>query len=188
MDLAGGPRYIEPIRDYEESDDDLDQIYKITARDQDWANLRANGRIAWDRESSCTSYSNEELKQWQNRLHEVSTLHCNMMIKSLCCVSSEVRSFPYYDGITDVDKFLDAFEREVPEKHCFQALDLALCATPPRQCGMHKNSFDGWREYRKMMRLRFGHPKIWLTEKYDGRNYLHDHLAKWTNVWDGAAI
>lgn len=49
-----------------------------------------------------------------------------MMTKSLCYVSSEVRNLPCYDGLTDVYKFLDAFEREVPKNHCFQALDLAL--------------------------------------------------------------
>ena len=59
---------------------------------------------------------------------------------------------PYYDGLTDVDKFLDAFEREVPEKHRFQALDLALRAMPARWWGTHKDNFDGWREYRRMMR------------------------------------
>lgn len=30
LDLGEGLCYIKPIRDYEESDDDLDQIYKIT--------------------------------------------------------------------------------------------------------------------------------------------------------------
>lgn len=30
LDPAEGPCYTEPVRDYEESDDDLDQIYKIT--------------------------------------------------------------------------------------------------------------------------------------------------------------
>lgn len=29
LDPAKGPRYTELVRDYEESDDDLDQIYKI---------------------------------------------------------------------------------------------------------------------------------------------------------------
>jgi len=33
LDPVEGPRYTEPVRDYE-SDDDLDCIYKITARDQ----------------------------------------------------------------------------------------------------------------------------------------------------------
>lgn len=109
-------------------------------------------------------------------------LCCNMITKSLRCVSLEVRSFPYYDGLTVVDKFLDAFEREVPEKHHFQELDLVLCTTPARWWGMHKESFDGWREYRKMMRLWFGRPKFQLTEKYDGRNDLLHHLAKWADV------
>jgi len=85
-----------------------------------------------------------------------------MMTKSLRCVSSKVRSLPYYDGLTDVDKFLDAFEREVPKKHCFQALDLALRATPTRWWGMHKDSFDGCHEYRKMKRMWFGRPKVQL--------------------------
>ena len=65
LDLAEGSCYIEPVRDYE-SDDDLDHIYKLTVRDQDWVNPTTNGRIAWDRESSCTSHSNEELEHWKN--------------------------------------------------------------------------------------------------------------------------
>lgn len=32
LDPTEGPRYTEPVQDYE-SDDDLDQIYKITTRD-----------------------------------------------------------------------------------------------------------------------------------------------------------
>jgi len=53
-------------------------------------------------------------------------LRYNMMTKSLCCVLLEVRCFPYYDGLTDIDKILDALEMKVPEKHHFQTLDLAL--------------------------------------------------------------
>ena len=83
---------------------------------------------------------------------------------------------PYYDGLTDVDKFFDAFEREVPKKHHFQALDWVLRATPARWWGTHKYSFDDWRMYRKMMRLQFDHPQVRLIEKYDGRNDPRDHL------------
>ena len=91
--------------------------------------------------------------------------------------------FTYYDGLTNVDKFLDAFEREVPKDHHFWALDLALRNTPARWWGTHKDSFDGWRDYRRMMRLWFGHPSTRLTEKYDGRDDPHDHLAKWTKYY-----
>lgn len=90
---------------------------------------------------------------------------------------------PYYDGLTNVDKFLDAFQREVQEKHRFQAWDLALRAMPSRWWGMHKDNFNGWREYRRTMRVQFGHPNVQLIEKYDGRSDPCDHLAKWTDVY-----
>ena len=54
LDPAEGPHYTELVRDYE-SDDDLDQIYKIVVQDQYWVNMTANRCIAWDRESSCKS-------------------------------------------------------------------------------------------------------------------------------------
>ena len=41
LDPAEGLRYIELVHDYE-SDDDLDQIYKITTRDQYWVNPTAD--------------------------------------------------------------------------------------------------------------------------------------------------
>ena len=120
-----------------------------------------------------TSDSDKEIERWQNRLHEVTMLNCNMMTWSLLYVLSEVRNIPTYDGFNEVDIFLDAFEREVPEKQCFQALDWALCATPTRWWGTHKGSFDDWCECRRMMRARFGKPKMQLTDKYDGQNDMH---------------
>lgn len=117
LDLAEGAIYNEPVCDYKESDDELYQIYKITTRNQEWINSMKYGRIAWDWESSCTSDSNEELYHWKNHLHEVSTLLRNMMMKSLRCVSLEVRKLPHYDDLTDIDLFLDEFEREVPKDH-----------------------------------------------------------------------
>jgi len=84
LDLDEGARYTEPVRD-----DDLDYIYKIAMRDQDWVNLTIDRRILWESESSCTSDSDEEVKHWQNRLHEVTTLNCNMMIRSLRCVTTK---------------------------------------------------------------------------------------------------
>jgi len=48
---------------------------------------------------------------------------------------------------------------------------------------MHKDNFDEWHGYKRAMRMQFGHPNVWLTEKYDGRNDPHDHLAKWTKVY-----
>ena len=82
-----------------------------------------------------------------------------MMTRSMHCVSSEVRNLPTYDGMNDVDIFLDAFEREVLQKQCFQVLDWALHPTPARWWGTHKGGFDDWCECRRMMRTQFGKPK-----------------------------
>ncbi len=106
-----------------------------------------------------------------------------MMTKSLCCVSSKVRSLTYYDGLTDVDKFIDAFEREVMEKHHFQVLDLTLRATLARWWGTHKDNFDGWHTYRRLMKVWFGHPMVRLIDKYDGRSDPREHFAKWTDAY-----
>lgn len=43
LDPIKGVRYTEPVRDYVENNDDLDQIYKIKTRDDDWINPTTNG-------------------------------------------------------------------------------------------------------------------------------------------------
>lgn len=86
---------------------------------------------------------------------------------------------PTYDGLNDVDVFLDAFGRKVPEKQCFQALDWALRATPTRWWGTHKGSFDDWCECRRIMRTRFGKPKVQMIDKYDKKDNTHTHT--WPN-------
>lgn len=165
LDPAEGPRYTESVCDYEESDDDFDHIYKIKAWDQHGINPTTDGQIAWDQECSGISDSDEQLEHWYNRLYEVSVLRYNMMTKSLNCVSSEVRNLPYYDGLTNIDNILDVFEWEVPEDHLFETLDLALHTMPARWWGMQKDIFNERRDYRRMMRLQFGFPKIRMIGK-----------------------
>lgn len=43
LDPIEGLCYTKPVRNYEESDDDFDQIYKITAQHQVWVSLTADG-------------------------------------------------------------------------------------------------------------------------------------------------
>jgi len=74
LDPVEGPRYIEPVHECEEIDDDLDQIYKITVRDQDWINSIANEWIVWDHKYSCTSDSDEELEH--KKIGCMKYLHC----------------------------------------------------------------------------------------------------------------
>ena len=114
LDQAEGACYIEPMRN-EGSDDKLDCIYKITARDQDLVNPTAERRISWECRNSCTSDSDGEDKHWYNWLNGVTTLNCNMMTRSLYCVRAQDCELSMYDGLTAVDEFLTKFESAVPE-------------------------------------------------------------------------
>lgn len=73
------------------------------------------------------------------------------MTHSLHCVSSKEINLPTYDALNEVDTFLDAFDRKVPKKQRFHALDWVLRATPTRWWGTHKGIFDDWHECRRMM-------------------------------------
>ena len=42
-------------------------------------------------------------------------LSYNMMTRPLHCVATKVRDLPMYDRLSEVDDFLNKFEREVPE-------------------------------------------------------------------------
>ena len=115
LDPAEGTQYTEPMHN-NDSDDNLDYIYKIIAQGEDWVNLTVNGRISWACKRSCPSDLDEEIERWQNRLHEVTTLNYNMMIRSLHCVTKEARELLTYDGLTSVDEFLRKFESAIPEQ------------------------------------------------------------------------
>ena len=61
LDPVEGACYTEPVCD-EDNDDELDCIYQITVQDQDWVNPTTDERISWERDSSCTSDSDEEIE------------------------------------------------------------------------------------------------------------------------------
>ena len=49
--------------------------------------------------------------------------------------------------------------------------------------GTHKNNFANWKEYRQMMKIRFGYANTRIIEKYTGNDDLRDHLTRWTKAW-----
>jgi len=69
-------------------------------------------------------------------------LNYNMMTRLLRYVSIEVRDLPTYDGLSEVDAFLNRFEREVSEQQCFEALKWVLRVMPTRWWGTHQGSFE----------------------------------------------
>lgn len=61
LDPTEGVQYTEPICDYED-DDDIEQIYKLNARDEDCINPMADGQITWEKDSSYNLDFDEELE------------------------------------------------------------------------------------------------------------------------------
>jgi hypothetical protein len=56
LDPDEGPRYTDPIRE-EDHTYDLENIYKLSARQQDYINPIADGNLNWRSERACSSDS-----------------------------------------------------------------------------------------------------------------------------------
>jgi len=166
-----------------ESNDELDGIYRITTQRQEWGKTKKDRIISRGYAESCTTDLDEEDEWWRNRLNRVTTLHYNMMTKSLYCVRAQDREFPTYDGLTIIDEFLTKFEITVPEHQRFNALRWALCAMPAQWWGTHEGTFDDWRSCGHMMKIRFGKPKLCIMEKYDGCDDPRMHLTRWIKAY-----
>ena len=102
LDPVKGEWYTEPMHEEE----DVDNIYKLIAWDEDWINPTANGVLCWEKDSEWLSDSDGEIENWQNRLHDVFVLRCLRITKSFRCISSEVRELSYFDGFSSVRDFL----------------------------------------------------------------------------------
>ena len=72
LDPLQGPRYVEPIR-AEEEEFNIDNLYQMTANQNDDINPTTVGNISWQCDSSSASDSDIGLENWQNKLYEVSS-------------------------------------------------------------------------------------------------------------------
>ena len=137
MDPFQGPRYIEPIR-AEEKVHNMESLYQMTANQSDYINPTTEGNISWRCDSSCASDSDVGLENWQNRLYEVSAHKCAFMTKSLRWIGTEIKDIPSFDGLADVNEFLQQFEQEISHEQRMEVIDLAVRATPARWWHSHK--------------------------------------------------
>ena len=48
---------------------------------------------------------------------------------------------------------------------------------------MHKENLGGWKEFCRLIRLRFGHVETRIIEKYNGKDDPHEHLSHWILAW-----
>jgi hypothetical protein len=130
-----GEGFIEPTcLDLEE----INQLYKTTAREEDYVNPTADGVLNWRRITSCAFDSDTGLENWQQRLHEVSTRRCARIDPVVRWVGKDIREPPSFHGLNDIEEFLTKYEEEILENHRLFSLDITLKATPVRWWGAHK--------------------------------------------------
>ena len=60
------------------------------------------------------------------------------MTKSLRWIGTEVKDISSFDGLADVNDFLQQFEQEIPREKMMEAIDLVVRATPARWWHAHK--------------------------------------------------
>ena len=116
----------------------MESFYQMTANQSDYINPTMDGNISWRCDSSCALDSDVGLENWQNRLYEVSARRCAFMTKSLRWIGIKIKDIPLFDGLADVNKFLQQFEQEIPHEQRMAAIDLAVRATPARWWHAHK--------------------------------------------------
>jgi hypothetical protein len=109
-----------------------------TARKEDYINPIADGMLSWRSVISCDSESDTKLKNWQQRLHELSTRRCARMTCMLRWVGTEVREPPNLYGLNDLEYIFMKYEVEVMENQRLPTLYISLKDTPTIWCGTHK--------------------------------------------------
>lgn len=103
-------------------------------------------------------------------------------MKSVCCITSEVCNLPSYDGLGDINTFINGYEKQVPENQRLLALDIALKSIPTRWWSAHKKHIGDWQECRWLMRIRFGQINTKIELKYDGETNLREHIQLCTTT------
>jgi hypothetical protein len=78
--------------------EEINQLYRTTAREEDYINPTVDGVLNWRSITSCASESDTSLENWQHRLHEVSTRRCTRIDHAIRWVGTKIREPPNFHG------------------------------------------------------------------------------------------
>ena len=91
-------------------------------------------------------------------------------------METELCELPTYEGLPNLETFLNEFEGLVMESQHFFVLDHALKATIARWWGAHKKSITNWPQRRRLMEVRFEEEVTLVNHKYSGLGNSMEHL------------
>ena len=155
LDPSMGPHYTEPIR-VEEEVKEIDDFYKMTTTKDDYINPTADCTLSWRYASSCTSNSETGFENWKNRIQEILGRRCEHLMKSLRQIGTEVCEVPTFNGLFDIQEFLQDYEAQIPLSQRLKTLNVALPATPARWWTVHKRNIATWETCHMMLVVIFG--------------------------------
>ena len=89
-------------------------------------------------------------------MHEVSGRRCARLTKSLHWIGTEVCKVPTFDGLSNIQEFLQEYEAQDPCSERLKTLDMALRATPARWWIAHKKNIATRETCQRMLVIRFG--------------------------------
>ena len=72
------------------------------------------------------------LENWKQRLHEVSGRRLARITRTLHWIKSKVSTLPIFDGLLDIQIFVQEYEAQLPCSKRLQHLVVALRATSVR--------------------------------------------------------
>jgi hypothetical protein len=82
LDPDEGQRYTEPIKE-EYRAYELESIYKLTMRQQDYINPTTDGNLSWQSDNTCSSVSEEALDNWQKKMYESFAWRCARLTREV---------------------------------------------------------------------------------------------------------
>ena len=81
------------------------------------------------------------------------------MTKSLRWIGIEIKDILSFDGLADVNEFLQQFEQEIPHEQRMAVIELAVRATLARWWHAHKENIASWDDFKRLMVIIFSNDK-----------------------------
>ena len=88
-----------------------------------------------------------------------------------------------FDGLSNIQEFLQEYEAQVPSSQRLKTLDVALRATLARWWDAHKKNIATWETCHKLLIIRFGEDAKTINYRYDGMTDPRVHIESCAKAW-----
>ena len=102
-------------------------------------------------------------------MHDISGRRCAHLTKSLHQIGIEVSKVPTFNGLFDIQEFLQDYEAQIPLSQQLKKLDVALRSTLARWWTMHKTNITNSETCHRLLAVRFGNDVEGINYRYDGQ-------------------